>query len=229
MGKTSTLVPLVPTDGTDGMCFNIRDLADKCNFPATSLCRRLKKWRKEKPWNVAEIRGLLIDAPADTSLRRESPGKRKPKKLTSQNGSEKPEGMAPTLADLEDKIRRTRDKDEAETLSKQVRSLKALQEVQEREGRTIDAAIARSEIQGVITLFQITLSGWPKNRAAMLVGIPTAFEVETILEGWNAELLAELRRGLERAIEPKREVMAGSQPGIDTADEAVAEPVGGEA
>lgn len=203
------------------MSFNIRDLAEKCGFPATSLCRRLKKWGKEKPWNVAEIRGLLIDAPADTSLRRQSPGQKKPSKRSEPNA-----GLAPTLADLEDKIRRTRDKDEAETLSKQVRSLKALQEVQEREGRTIDAAVARSEIQAVVTLFQTTLSGWPKNRAAMLVGIPTALEVETILEGWNAELLAELRRGLERAIEPKRETMGRSDAGPDPADETTSEPMG---
>jgi hypothetical protein len=134
--------------------------------------------------------------------------------------------LPPTLAQLEDRIRRATDVTEAETLSKQVRSLKVLQEVAERDGKLIDAEAARGEIRSVLTMMQVALMGQPRTLAPSLFGLDT-LEIEAVLEGRFTEMLGELRRGLENAFKP--ETLERNMAGTDTAGAVASEPMGGAA
>lgn len=206
-----------------------RELAAKTGCAESTLRRKLKRWRMSKgPWAVAEVMAKLADSPPDPALKRSKPSA-EPSPLEQAPDDppplDSPAAFAPTLAQLEGQILKTRNRDEAERLSKQVRSLKAMQEVMERDGKLIDAEKARREIETCLTLFQTTLMGWPKTIAAALVGVGMA-ECETILEGKFTELLAELRRGMEHAIHAEPEAVRGDVERVDTSDEAAAQPVG---
>lgn len=112
-----------------------------------------------------------------------------------------------SLEELEFAIRTAKDTDVAERLSKQVRALKVIKEIQERDGILIDAAKAKGEVRSVFHFFQTALMALPRPMAASVEGL-TPGETEAILEGRLTEILGDLQRGLERAIGSKFEPTA---------------------
>jgi hypothetical protein len=139
------------------------------------------------------------------------------------------EAIGATLEDLERQIRAATSAEQAEKLSKQVRALKVVREILDRDGSRIDAAKARAEIRSVFHFFQTACMGVPRAVSGTMEGLTSA-EIEAVLEGRMTELLGELKRGLQRAIESHSEPLAldgdGGQPGRSGA--ADSQPVGGE-
>lgn len=135
-----------------------------------------------------------------------------------------------SLEDLERSIRQATSAEQAEVLSKQVRALKVIREIQERDGLLIDSGLARTEIRSVFHYFQSATMNVPRAVSVALEGLP-AGEIEVILYGRLAELIGELKRGLQRAIEFEAEPQAmGRHAGVaGSPREADAEPDGGEA
>jgi hypothetical protein len=138
--------------------------------------------------------------------------------------------IAATLEDLERSIRGARSNDEAERLSKQVRALKVVREILDRDGMRVDASKARADVRSVFHFFQTACLCIPRAVAGTLEGL-TAAEIEAVLEGRFTEVLGELKRGLQDAIDAQTELPVavggdGEQPG--RAGAADAEPVGGE-
>jgi hypothetical protein len=133
-----------------------------------------------------------------------------------------------TLEELEQRIRRTRSSETAERLSKQVRALKVVREIQERDGKLIDAELARSEIRAALFALTTGIMSVPAAVAASLEGLDPV-SIRTVLEGRFTELLGELARGLKRAIdfdlhstEPK--AVDGNDRGAEGSRETAAEP-----
>lgn len=133
-----------------------------------------------------------------------------------------------TLAELERRIRLAPHSEAAETLSKQVRALKVVREIQDRDKSRIDAVKARAEIGAALHYFRIAVMGVPRAVAGSLEGLQAA-EIEAVLEGRFIELLGELKRGLLRAIGDIDAEPVGRRAGEpDATGEADAEPMGGE-
>lgn len=133
-----------------------------------------------------------------------------------------------TLEELEKAIRRATNSDVAETLSKQVRALKVVREIQDRDKSRIDSAKARAEIGAALHYFRIAVMGVPRAVAGSLEGLQAA-EIEAVLEGRFIELLGELKRGMLRAIgDVDGEPVGRRSRQPDPTGEADAEPMGGE-
>jgi hypothetical protein len=134
-----------------------------------------------------------------------------------------------SLEDLERAIRQASSSESAERLSKQVRALKVVREIQDRDRSRIDASSARAEIRSVIHFFRTAVMNVARGVAGSLEGLQAA-EIEAILEGRLVELLGELKRGLEGAInfEIESGSVARSAGDVGSAAEADAEPVGDE-
>jgi hypothetical protein len=139
------------------------------------------------------------------------------------------EAIAATLEDLERQIRTATNNDLAERLSKQVRALKVVREILDKDGERIDTVKARAEIRSVFHFFQTACMGLPRAVSGTMEGL-TAAEIEGVLAGRMTELLGELKRGLQRAIESDSDPVAldgnGEQSGRARA--IVSQPVGGE-
>lgn len=137
------------------------------------------------------------------------------------------EAIAATLEELERQIRAATNNDQAERLSKQVRALKVVREILDKDGERIDAVRARAEIRSVYHYFQTACMGIPRAVSGTMEGL-TSPEIEAVLEGRMTELLGELKRGLQRAIESDPESVDGNAGQLGRARTADSQPVGRE-
>jgi hypothetical protein len=137
------------------------------------------------------------------------------------------EAIGATLEDLERQIRAATSADQAEKLSKQVRALKVVREILDKDGSRIDAAKARAEIRSVFHYFQTACMGVPRAVSGTMEGL-TSPEIEAVLEGRMTELLGELKRGLQRAIEsdPESFALDGNAEQLGRTRAADSQPVG---
>jgi hypothetical protein len=198
-------------------------------------------WTKKGSWPIPAGQPLVKSVVDEYVAGTITPHRKKPaggyRKARHTPATPAPDGLdmeVATLEQLERAIRRARNSDEAERLSKQVRALKVVGEIRDRDGSRIDAQTARAEIGSVLHFFQTALMGLPRTLSTVLEGMESA-EIEAVLEGRLTEVLKELKRGMEQAIarddtnaphSVHADAATGAEPPIVAGDDPGADPAG---